>query len=764
MTAVQTAAREAYAAGLCVVPPREDGSKRPIGEWKAYQRERPARETMRAWYGTTARTGLGVICGAVSGGLEVLECDERAASEAFRDLARQAGLGDVLDRLEAGYVEETPGDGVHWLYRCNDLDGNTKLACRPKRADEQRDAHDTIKTLIETRGEGGYCILAPSNGQVHPSGRAYVLRAGGFATIPTLTPEERRELHQIARALDALPKAPDAACDRPLASTAARSDRPGDDFAARASWGEVLEPHGWRPVYTRDSVTHWRRPGKDRGTSATTNHGGSDLLYVFSSSTPFERERGYNKFSAYALLAHAGDFAAAARALAGQGYGASATSARPARGGPADPDAGPAETGPFARRLPDLIADLARVPDAPPLIEGFVPAEVITLLHGQPRDWKTIVALHVAIAAATGRPLFGLPRLAVPAPRHVLYLTEEDGARRVTDRLRMICAGLGCLPPATLFVRAGTGFSLDDPDGVAHLIAFVRDASIGVVIPDPLRSLSGCVDQGPKELRPLTLTLRRLMRETGCTIFAVHHDSKPLAIGVDVRRRPQRASGGAVFSIADAPIGIDPLPDGRRLLTPTAWKFSDDPASVVVALEAGDGWLRLVGAEADGATTASEADLGARVLAFLADHPRVSGAAVQKAIKGRRADVYAALDRLARTGAVDSVQAGRSALWFRTDEIVREPYGNHRFEAESGADSTVPAAGTIPPDGGNPEGSMVPDGGNRSEPYTGSVPATGEVPGNGSRSCTGTVPGNHATGDRERSLAGPAVLAFEVDS
>jgi hypothetical protein len=61
----------------------------------------------------------------------------------------------------------------------------------------------------------------------------------------------------------------------------------------------------------------WRRPGKrGPGISATTNYAGNGLLYVFSTATIFEPERGYTKFTAYALLEHGGDFAAAARSLA----------------------------------------------------------------------------------------------------------------------------------------------------------------------------------------------------------------------------------------------------------------------------------------------------------------------------------------------------------------------------------------------------------------------------------------------------------------
>ena len=55
--------------------------------------------------------------------------------------------------------------------------------------------------------------------------------------------------------------------------------------------------------------------------SATTNHGGRDRLFVFTSSTAFEPDRAYSKFACYAILNHAGDFKVAARALEQRGYG-----------------------------------------------------------------------------------------------------------------------------------------------------------------------------------------------------------------------------------------------------------------------------------------------------------------------------------------------------------------------------------------------------------------------------------------------------------
>lgn len=302
------AARAAYGAGICVVPPAQDGTKMPAGTWKEWQSTRPSPEQMRSWYGD--RTGIGFVCGRVSGNLELFEFDDRETYEAFGEAAVEAGLGELVAKIEMGYVEDTPGGGVHWYYRCSEIAGNTTLARRPAGA--------KVDVLIQTRGEGGYAVAAPSNGTVHPSGKSYRLVSGGPETIATITPEERTDLWELARSFDRMPR---RVMTYSEAAPGAWLERPGDDYAARTSWAQILEPHGWQEAYRRGEETYWRRPGKDRGWSATTGHDGHDVVYVFTTSTPFESERGYAKVSAYAVLEHGGDFKAAIAALIERGYG-----------------------------------------------------------------------------------------------------------------------------------------------------------------------------------------------------------------------------------------------------------------------------------------------------------------------------------------------------------------------------------------------------------------------------------------------------------
>jgi hypothetical protein len=301
------------------------------------------------------------------------------------------------------------------------------------------------------------------------------------------------------------------------------------------------------------------------------------------------------------------------------------------------------------------------------VITDLIPL-VIALLHSQPREWKTLIALWVALAKATGRPAFDLARLSVPQPGPVIYFSEEDSLAHVAARLRAFCLGHGIEPPANLFLSAGVGLSLDEPDWQDRVISAALDVRAELVILDPLRSLSGAVDQGPRELRPLTRYLRRLQRETGAAILGVHHDQKPQPGQPDTRRRPQRASGGGIFSIADAPIGIESLADGRRMLVPEAFKFGADPKPIVLRLDAGEGWLRLTGEDA--ATEAASEALATEVLRFLEHTPGATGSAVARGISRQKGNVLGVLKALSEAGRVDCLIEKRATRWLLNREPV----------------------------------------------------------------------------------------------
>jgi hypothetical protein len=169
-----TQARAWFDAGYTVVPTHEDGGKRPFGAWKSYQSQPLPWDELHAMLADGRHTGIGVLTGSASGNVEMLEI-EGPLDLAVKRLAKvsaqareyaQIGMPELLQRLATGCAEQSAGGGLHLFYRVTDGPalGNTKLA------------HAEGKVIAETRGEGGFVVVAPTPGRNgHPEGSAYAL-------------------------------------------------------------------------------------------------------------------------------------------------------------------------------------------------------------------------------------------------------------------------------------------------------------------------------------------------------------------------------------------------------------------------------------------------------------------------------------------------------------------------------------------------------------------------------------------------------------
>ena len=228
---------------------------------------------------------------------------------------RAAGAGLVARLVQV----QTPRPGRHVYYRCPEFGGSQKLACATVEPVGGTGRLERV-TRIETKGEGGYCLVPPSPRECHPSLKCYRRVEGSpeLTAVPVISPAERAVLLDTRGA--STRSSPGRRSPRRGTRHGAPSglgqrageSRPGDAFNREADWEGILEPHGWVRSGSSGAVTHWRRPGKDTGTSATTGHcsssaDGSDMLYVFSSNAePFEEGKPYGKFAAYTLLQHRG--------------------------------------------------------------------------------------------------------------------------------------------------------------------------------------------------------------------------------------------------------------------------------------------------------------------------------------------------------------------------------------------------------------------------------------------------------------------------
>ena len=333
--AMYNAARTYTAAGLSVAPvrladklpwadllPKNSAGRRV---WSPFQAHIPSDDWLRDWF-IKHNACMALVCGRVSGGLELIDFDHHPPDQSqvfdpWAGLVESQAAGLVARLI----VARTQHDGRHVIYRCPEIAGNQKLAQYPT-------AHPATDrpmrgTLIETRGEGGYALVAPSPG--------YTVLQGSLTAIPSITPVEREILLAAARSFNTTAETISAPPSVTTDASASAGLRPGDDYNERTTLAEtaaLLTRHAWTEVHRQGDVSYWRRPRKDHGWSATLNHF-PGKFYVFSSNAdPFVNERAYDPFAVYALLEHDGDWAAAARALGRAGYGAQLPARRTGHG------------------------------------------------------------------------------------------------------------------------------------------------------------------------------------------------------------------------------------------------------------------------------------------------------------------------------------------------------------------------------------------------------------------------------------------------
>lgn len=545
--------------GFCVIPPREDGTKAPDApSWKQYQSRRPTKEELNAWY-VPGRHGVGLVCGEISGGLELFEFEADAITlgldAKWAEMLRDSGEHELCDLLLSGYTERSAAGGLHILYRCP-VTKTEKLASTVEH-----------KTLIETKGEGGYVIVAPSGGPVHPLGGEWAILNGSLATVPTITPEQRTTILRIARLLDQTPvditdgwrRAPSRQDGLgPSAFDLYRNDVRINDVTV-----ELLEEHGWKRCGQSGDTVYLTRPGKDGGVSATVGHVGPGVTTVFTTSTPLEA-RTYSPADLYAQIEHSGNYGEAARALEKRGYVAPIDPKTPVVQAPDVPlhanrlepteEDEPVSTGweaidlaPYWRgEQPELAPTIFARTDG----LGLVYPGKVNTFQGESESMKTWGAMcAVAEQLALGNAC--------------IYIDYEDSPNSVVERFRL----LGVRPTAPLvYLRPDTPFSIEARDQLDDLLR--KLAPVSIVVLDGVTEAMTHDGLNLLDNQDIAKWFKSLPK------WLAKHETAPCVINIDhVPKNPDGRGKGAIGgqhkragidgSILTFTVSTEPLARGR---------------------------------------------------------------------------------------------------------------------------------------------------------------------------------------------------------
>jgi len=290
--------------GFSVIPIGDN--KRAVFPWTEYQTRIITPEEINAQFNNDRTKNIAIIGGVVSAGLEIIDVDLKYDVTGTLWARLQEALKDLLPLL---YVVRTKSGGYHLYYRCEEVQGNQKLAMRNATKEELKETpHAKEVVLIETRGEGGYVLAPPSEGYTKEK----------EFKVNVITLEQRDSILAICRSFNEVIK--ETRTQLP-ADADAYATTPWDDYNNKCNVVALLEAHGWQWIETKGERDYLKRPGKTDSHISADYHKGLNLFKVFSTSTEFETGRGYKPFAIYTTLEHNGNFSAAAKQLIKDGYG-----------------------------------------------------------------------------------------------------------------------------------------------------------------------------------------------------------------------------------------------------------------------------------------------------------------------------------------------------------------------------------------------------------------------------------------------------------
>ena len=179
-------------------------------------------------------------------------------------------------------------------------------------------------------------------------------------------------------------------------------------------------------------------------------------------------------------------------------------------------------------------------------VQGLATAGDIGLFAGEDGSFKSTAMLCIVGAVAGGAAVFGRFQAEQGA---VLWISEEDPAHVIRNRLEAICRGHGWNVTTVLgnvHVLALAECQLASTAWRLHLQAIIRDLDIKLVVLDPYAELMAGEENSNTDARPIIKAIRALTKPTGANVFVIHHFGKPF----EGKRAVDRIRGASALRAA----------------------------------------------------------------------------------------------------------------------------------------------------------------------------------------------------------------------
>jgi len=292
--------------------------------------------------------------------------------------------------------------------------------------------------------------------------------------------------------------------------------------------------------------------------------------------------------------------------------------------------------------------------EQPWLIEGLWSARAVGIIGGQPKCYKTFLALDLAVAVASGTPC--LRRFPTPRAGRVLLFAAEDALHIVRARLEGIAhAASAEFDGLDIHVITVPMLRLDHQEHQQALQATVAELKPTLLVLDPLVRLHAIDENVAAEVAPLLAYLRRLQRLHQTAVALVHHARKGAA-----HERGGQALRGSSELHAWGDSNLYLRRNGQQLQLSIEHRAAQGADRVLLALKANPPALALEAVDQPPTDApAAQPSCLQRVELLLADATTpLSQKQVREAVRMRTSDVSQALATLIADGRVIKSASG----------------------------------------------------------------------------------------------------------
>ena len=248
-------------------------------------------------------TNYGLVCGTVSDGIEAIDVDLKVLdTKEERDIYEKDLLNYLSDNVDSFYkkvaIYRTLNNGLHIIYKAENIEGNQKLAKVKGKAE----------AIIETRGIGGYI-------QIYPDFHHRGLKYEGIAKI---TNEDRSILIECCKSLNEEIKE-EIKPKETKKEVQQEGLSPWSDYNERTNVFDLIS-NEFTVVRQLSNYTLIKRNGSESLTSGKIFHD-SNCIYLHSTGTRYDAEKLLSPFIIYTIQNHNGDFTASSKDLYDKGFG-----------------------------------------------------------------------------------------------------------------------------------------------------------------------------------------------------------------------------------------------------------------------------------------------------------------------------------------------------------------------------------------------------------------------------------------------------------